>query len=193
VDARNLARLVPDAAMRGQLQAIFDANPQLQERFPGGVVQFAQVAAQLPEEFFEDLMIGQDAANFGMPAGGMGMPGGMPGDEQAFDEVEVEFVDGERGQGAGDGRPAAAPGNNDAVMLQQNVGAAHEEIDDEMGDAENGEEEEDEEEEIPILPVRILRGLMSRFWGGSAAQAADDSESDDADRPGGSGDRDGGH
>ena len=56
------------------MQQIFDANPQLQEQFPGGLAQFAQLAAQLPE-LFEEAIFG------GLHAGDV-VPGAFPEEEQ---------------------------------------------------------------------------------------------------------------
>lgn len=44
-------------------------------RFPGGFAQFAEIAAQLPEEVLEDFMIAE-VDNPGVP---QGMPGQIPG------------------------------------------------------------------------------------------------------------------
>ena len=57
-------------------QAFFEAHPQFAGRFPGGIVQFAQIAAQLPEDALEDMMIAE-TDNMGEP--NREMPGQMPG------------------------------------------------------------------------------------------------------------------
>ena len=38
-------------------KALFNANPNLAERFPGGILQFVQVIGQLPEDVVEDMMM----------------------------------------------------------------------------------------------------------------------------------------
>ena len=40
-----------------RLKAVFDAQPALAQRFPGGIVQFAQAAGQLPEEVLDNIII----------------------------------------------------------------------------------------------------------------------------------------
>ncbi|KAK7053756.1 transcriptional repressor TCF25-domain-containing protein [Favolaschia claudopus] len=127
---RILAQLIPDAAMREHLQAFFDANPAVQERFPEGVVQFAEAAAQMDPEEVEALMLvalaNADDANAG---------GGMPGNWEPEGQNEE--------------------------------GAAVEEE----------EDADEEEEEIAPLPIRMLRNVIGRFWGGNAA--AEDPSSDE--------------
>ena len=57
----------------------------LRRRFPGGVVQFAQAAMQMPEDLFDDLLLVQQlgvAANEGM------MPGGF--EPPVDDEIEAD-------------------------------------------------------------------------------------------------------
>lgn len=56
----------------------------------------------------------------------------------------------------------------------------------EAGSGEEGEESEGEEER-PFLPVRIARGFMSMFWGGSRPENESDSEEDTAANPAGTG------
>jgi len=55
----------------------------LRRRFPGGVVQFAQAAMQMPEDLFEDLLLVQQmgvVANEGL----------MPGGFEPLDDVRPE-------------------------------------------------------------------------------------------------------
>ncbi len=99
---RMLDRLVPDPVFRRQLQAstnsanvwgtvltphffqdFFEANPHFAQRFPGGIVEFAQIAGQMPEEILEDLMIEVAAGQ-----GGRDMPGQMPG-QDLFGDVQL--------------------------------------------------------------------------------------------------------
>lgn len=137
-----LERLVPDPEFRRQLQALFDGNEALRRQFPGGVVQFAQIAGQFPE-VLDDLMIAQFAgdqggagAGGGVPVqfGDGGMPGGMP-DEQG-DDVDT---DDENDLPARDAGPAG-------------VGAR----------AEEGEEDDEEDEETEVA-VRhaLITGLLN--------------------------------
>ncbi|EKM58976.1 uncharacterized protein PHACADRAFT_249116 [Phanerochaete carnosa HHB-10118-sp] len=146
-NARMLEQLVPDPVFRRQLEDFFNANPQFAQRFPGGVVEFAQVAAQMPEEVLEDLMI--EVANHGGAAfeGAQhrNMPGQMPGLE--------------------------GPDGDDLPDLPPVAGQAPAEEED------DGEEEEEEEEiEAAPLPVRLLRNVMNRFWGGGGNQNDESSE-----------------
>ena len=61
-EARMLERLVPDAAFRAQPAGFWEAHPVIQQRFPGGLVQFAQWAGQVPEDVLEDLFLAVGAA-----------------------------------------------------------------------------------------------------------------------------------
>lgn len=71
-------------------QAIFDAQPGLEQRFPGGIVQFAQMVGELPEDALDDIMIAQAMGN-----DGLNMPGGMP------EQVNIFAEDVDDGDGAG--------------------------------------------------------------------------------------------
>ncbi|KAJ7165632.1 transcriptional repressor TCF25-domain-containing protein [Mycena crocata] len=143
---RVLAQMIPDAGMREQLQAFFDAMPAVQQRFPEGVVQFAEAAAQMDPEEFEALMLAahmanEDAANQG------GMPVAMPGVANWDEDADAD----------------AAPPPPEPVPEEE----VHEVESD----------EDDEEEEVAPLPLRVLRNLLGRFWGGNAT--VDDSSSED--------------
>ncbi|KAF8505409.1 DUF654-domain-containing protein [Russula emetica] len=159
---RLLEGMVPDPVLRRQLQDFFAGRPGLQEQFPGGIVQFAQLVANLPEQELQDLMVNaqiweEGAAQGALPHGEM--PGGLPGDNF----VQLDFG-GEAGvdirmenptaAGAREGMPAA----NDAPVQDED------------------EEEDEELEEIAPLPIRVLRNLMGRFWGGSNAEEEGSSE-----------------
>jgi len=155
-NARMLEQLVPDPVFRRQLEDFFNANPQFAQRFPGGVVEFAQVAAQMPEEVLEDLMIeianqNQGGAMFEGAQHG-NMPGRMPGLE--------------------------GPDDEDLPDLPPVAGQAPTE--------EGDEEEEDDEEEVEAapLPVRLLRNVMNRFWGGGREQDDESSEDELRDEAG---------
>jgi len=60
------------------------AHPNFAGRFPGGIVQFAQLAAQLPEDALEDMMIAE-ANGVGAPNPNRGMPGQLQGEIGVFD------------------------------------------------------------------------------------------------------------
>ena len=94
MDERRLAQMIPDAAFRHQMQAFFDANPHFAERFPGGILQFAQMAGQLPPDMLEDLMAIEAMNNnnnipgqFAMADGG---GGDMPGGHLDFGDLRVD-------------------------------------------------------------------------------------------------------
>lgn len=148
-DARALERLIPDAGVRAQIEALFDANPGLAGQLPGGVVQFVQMMAEMPDEALDDMMLGlamgPGEGGGGVPGGG-GMPGGLPmeGDDDMPDLDPMP----PRG---------AAPALAD--------------------EDESEEEDEDEDEYIAPMPIRVVRNLLNRFWGGGGA-AADGDESD---------------
>ncbi|PCH41718.1 DUF654-domain-containing protein [Wolfiporia cocos MD-104 SS10] len=156
---RMLERLVPDPVFRRQLQDFFEANPRFAQHFPGGVVQFVQMAAQMPEDVLQDMMI---AAATGED-GGQGMPGAMPGQE-------VIFVDQEADVAAPTQMHVAAP---DAIAHQDHPAQRDEEEEDE------DYEEEEEEEEVAPLPVRLLRNVINRFWGSGAAEGGESSDGED--------------
>jgi hypothetical protein len=113
-------------------KAFFDAHPRFAERFPGGIVQFAQVAGELPDEFLEDMMI----AEVGMiPAGdGRGMPGEMPGQEILLAENEGDQEE----------LPPLLAEDPDSV---EGV---------EEGDEEEGDDEDEDEEDIAVRGIFIL-------------------------------------
>ena len=81
-------------------KAFFDAQPAFAQRFPGGIIEFAQIAGNLPEEALDDIMI----ANIGNEELNR-MPGGMP------DQHAVMFVDtsDEEDENIDDGAPVAVP------------------------------------------------------------------------------------
>lgn len=103
LEERRLARMIPDVNERRQvqvctvsfapipalpcyntiIQAIFENNAHIQQRFPGGIVQFAQAMELLPPDALEDMFaaaaIGAEQDN-----GDRGMPGQMPGLDDFF-------------------------------------------------------------------------------------------------------------
>ncbi|KIK05427.1 hypothetical protein K443DRAFT_353509 [Laccaria amethystina LaAM-08-1] len=152
LDERRLAQMIPDAAARQQLQALFNANPNFAERFPGGILQFVQAIEQLPEDVVEDMMMmemmGGDAHNAGV------MPGGL-------DILDLNEVPG---------------------MVPVPVGGAAGLPQEEDDVLENEEEEEEEEEEEDISPIpRVIMNLLGRFWGRPAASEESSSEEEPRD------------
>ena len=109
------------------MQEIFDGNPPLAERFPGGVREFAQFVAQLPEDALNDVIL-----QFQM--GGLQQEdGGMPGD---FGNGGIN-VDGNDGQG--EPRDGEVPDER----------GVEEELDGE-GDEANDEDEDEDDEASPV-------------------------------------------
>ncbi|KAJ4486281.1 transcriptional repressor TCF25-domain-containing protein [Lentinula aciculospora] len=155
LEERRLARMIPDVNERRQIQAIFENNPHIQERFPGGIVQFAQAMEMLPPDALEDMFA---AAAIGVDEQGnddRGMPGQMPGLE------DILF-----GENVNDGA--------------RNV-LAHEPIDGVHEDEDEDEDEEgtDDDEDIAPMPLRVIRNLLGRFWGGANVNADDPADSDE--------------
>lgn len=145
-----LARMVPDANARAALVGLYDARPELQQRYPNGVLEFVQAAAQMDEDVLQVMMFEMMEAQGregGVAAGQM--PGGMP------HEWEVNF-------------DAVPPG-----VAERNDGANDVEAD----DWEDSDEEQDPENGAG--PVRMLRNVLNRLWGGPAAADEPDSEDDD--------------
>jgi hypothetical protein len=79
-------------------KAVFDAHPRFAERFPGGILQFAEIAGELPEDVLEDMMIHEVIGD------AHGMPGAMPEeDDDATDDQEAENGNGDNdGSAEGD-------------------------------------------------------------------------------------------
>ncbi|KAG1817527.1 transcriptional repressor TCF25-domain-containing protein [Suillus subaureus] len=156
-DARALERLIPDAGVRAQIEALFDANPGLAGQLPGGVVQLVQMMAEIPDEALDDMMLGlamgAGEGGAGVPGGG-GMPGGLPmeGDHEMPDLGQMPL------RGAAEAAPALAD------------------------EDESEEEDEDDDEYIAPMPIRVVRNLLNRFWGGGAAANRDESDSDAEER-----------
>ncbi|KAF9478458.1 DUF654-domain-containing protein [Pholiota conissans] len=164
-DGRRLAQFIPDAAFRQQLQAFFDAHPHFAERFPGGILQFAQMAGQLPPDVLEDLML-VEAVNADARGG---MPGGFE-DQDMRDEDGVDDIP--RGMVEVNFNPPAAQAGAGPPPLVERHGDDEEDVD----DAENeGEEDEDEEEYISPMP-RVLRNILGRFWGRNAPEESSSDE-----------------
>ncbi|KAG1740292.1 transcriptional repressor TCF25-domain-containing protein [Suillus lakei] len=160
-DARALERLIPDAGIRAQIEALFDANPGLAGQLPGGVVQFVQMMADMPDEALDDMMLGlamgAGEGGVGMPGGG-GMPGGLPmeGDDDLPDLGPIP-------PRAAEAAPALADENQ-------------------IEDEDEDEDEDEEDEYIAPMPIRVVRNLLNRFWGGGGATADSDESSDAEER-----------
>jgi hypothetical protein len=122
------------------MQDFFAAHPRLGEQFPGGVVQFAQLAGHLPEEVLQEIMVNaqilEDAAAQGaLPHGEM--PGGLPGDNLIQFELVGEINDEVADPGA-TGAEGAPGADGTPPMLEED------------------EEEEDEDEDDGVEEVRTF-------------------------------------
>ncbi|KAF9530905.1 transcriptional repressor TCF25-domain-containing protein [Crepidotus variabilis] len=177
MDERLLAQLLPDPGFRQQFQAFFDAHPQFAQRFPGGVVQFAQMAAQMQPELLEDLMLAQ-AMDAEAPGGQGGMPGG-------FGDID------DREEQAG-GRPAAPPDNIVEVIFNPPPPNAQRQPEvapvpvpvapagemEDILDNSDAEESEDDEDDVSPMP-RVLRNIFGRFFGQQTTTHEEESSSDE--------------
>ena len=163
-DERRLAQFIPDAAFRQQLQvmyistcrlwksflifvklliqAFFEAHPHFAQRFPGGILQFAQMAGQLPPDVLEDLML-VEAINAAPGPDGGAMPGGLENvRDDGENAVEVNFH-----QGGGPLPPLGAVAHGDQIEEEANR---------------DGDEEDEEEEEEEVLSVSRLKSCDLR-------------------------------
>jgi len=123
-------------------------------------MQFAQLAAQLPEDALIDLfMQAQAGAQAGDEAANDRMPGEFVDFVDPFDEEEEHEDD------------HADP---EADEVEPQLERAEQEIE----TAEDDEDDEEDEEEIAPLPVRMLRNIVNRFWGGGVAVQEDSSDED---------------
>lgn len=147
------------------------------ERFGGDVVQFAQQLAELQPDVLEDILMAEAMGNEGDQRG---MPGQLPGMDGMMEE---------------DNEDAGGIPHRDDNPLQEDH--MDEDVDEE------DEEEDEDEEDIAVrlsvvgvfvcgwadaispvfflqpLPVRVLRNLFGRFWGGNTVEA-ESSEDEDA-------------
>jgi hypothetical protein len=111
-------------------------------QFPGGVVQFAQVAGNLPEEVLQDIMVnaqimGEAEAQGALPHGEM--PGGLPGDNF----VLLDFV--------GD---VDAEGEDPRMALAEGTPVA--DVADPVPEENVEEDEEDEDEDVDEVGILSL-------------------------------------
>lgn len=140
-----LARLIPDGATRAQILAFFEQNPWLAAQVPGGVVEFVQMMAEMPEDALHELMLGAEM----MREGGGGVQpgladrGAMPGELLPEEEAEVFWEAEDGGDDVDD-----LPHGHDRVNTAE--------------DGEEDEEEEDEEEEDVAVSMRA-RHLRTGF------------------------------
>lgn len=127
-------------------EAFFDAQPGFAQRFPGGIVQFAQMAGELPEEALEDIMIAEAIGNEEL---GRNMPGAMPGEMLMF----AEDIDDDDTNPLVEGH-APVPLQNDEGVRQVPQHAGN------SGD----EEESSDEEEIAVGYFLISMLLALLIW-----------------------------
>jgi hypothetical protein len=128
-------------------QDFFAANPQFAQRFPGGIVEFANIAAQMPEDALEDLMVAVvNDAEDGQLRGEGRMPGQMPG-EDIFDDIQEP--------------PAGFDGE-----IQDEEGLVDLEDDEEGAD-----EEELEEEQVAVCILVTYRFSSSHIFAATSCSS----------------------
>jgi hypothetical protein len=131
-----------------KLQEFLVANPRLLEQFPGGVVQFAQLAGNLPEEALMEIMVNaqileEAAAQGALPHGEM--PGGLPGDNLVqLDFVGEADIDIEREDPTAAGAREGSPVADEAPPV-----------------LEEDEEEDEELEEVGIFLLPLLSSVLN--------------------------------
>lgn len=131
-EERLLARLIPDAATRAQIVEFYDQNPWMAAQVPGGVVEFVQMMAEMPEDALQELML--DAAMMREAAGGDGADGAG---------VQPGLAD----RGAMPGELLGEEEENDVFWEAEEGGDV-----DGRGDT----EEEDEEEDVEDVAVSVI-------------------------------------
>ncbi|KAI0314510.1 transcriptional repressor TCF25-domain-containing protein [Amylostereum chailletii] len=192
-ERRLMERLVPDPAFRREMQGFFDAHPRLRQQFPGGVVQFAQMAGEMPEEALQDMMLALQQDMEGRADDDDGMGREMPADEFVdvllhFEEqgqVEVggedEWVDEE--EDVGDANRGTRGVRDGGFANEEGEGEG--EGGDGEGELEGSEEEDDDDDdeggELAPGPVRVLRNFLGRFWPRTAGRGDSGSSSEDED------------
>ena len=127
-----------------KIQGIFAAHPPLLEQFPGGIVEFAQIARNLPEEVLQEILVNpqileEAAEQGGLPHGEM--PGGLPGDNF----VQLDF-----------GREADVEGEDPVVG-----GASGGEALPVQAEEEDYEEEDEDVEEVGIFLLPLLSSVLN--------------------------------
>lgn len=132
-----------------KLQDFLAAHPRLLQQFPGGVVQFAQLVRNLPEEVLQEMMVNaqmmEEAAEQGaLPHGEM--PGGLPGDNF----VRLDFVGEANMEGddpaTDDAREGTLVGDEAPPMLEED---------------EEDEEEDEDVEEVGVLLPPLLSSMLN--------------------------------
>ncbi|KAG9309798.1 transcriptional repressor TCF25-domain-containing protein [Chiua virens] len=161
-EERQLARLIPDPATRAQIVAFYDQHPAIAAQFGAGIVEFVQIMAEMPEdELHELMMMGMDmgeaeAEGAGGVQPGLADRGVMPGEMPGEEEVEV-FWEAEEGGDV----PPGGPGHQDGT--------------------DDDDDEEEEEEDVAPMPIRVVRNLLNRLWGGTAAAREESSDEEGPD------------
>ena len=133
-ELRVLECLLPERTLCKQLLGFWDAHPAVRQRFPGGVVHFAQWASEVPEDVLEDLFITVDALEQVREGGEM--PGGMLGGE-----MMVNFVDPDDVEDEPPALVAPQPAPPRAIV--------------EEAEAEEDDEEEEEDDGTHGAPVKV--------------------------------------
>ena len=115
--------------------AFYDQNPWIAAQVPGGVVEFVQMMAEMPEDALQEMMLGAEMmreAGAGGVQPGLADRGVMPG-ELPDEAVEVFWEADEGGGGDVDDVPHGQAG--------QQEGRAEEE---------EGDEEEDDDQDVAV-------------------------------------------
>lgn len=121
-------------------QALYDARPDIQQQFPGGVIQFAQVAVQLGEDFWDNLMHPMMLDD--LQLGNAAMPGGLGdlGLEDSDEDIEDNVVE--------------HAGGGQAIHVPANLGAQQHDAGRD-GDDDGDDDDEVDEEAQEDVPVRV--------------------------------------
>ncbi|RDB20291.1 Transcription factor 25 [Hypsizygus marmoreus] len=167
MDDRALAQMIPDPAVRAQMEALFQL-PEFAEHFPGGLVDAAQ---RMGPEALEDLLLAVVAGAGMMEGGEMGgeMPGQMPGFEGLMrDDVP---------EGEAEGHAAAVVDDRGQGVEEREDGSGDSGVD--VQEDEDG----DEEEAVSGVP-RILRNIFGRIWGRPAPPEESSDEEELVDNAG---------
>ncbi|TFK33697.1 transcriptional repressor TCF25-domain-containing protein [Crucibulum laeve] len=177
MDQRRLAQMVPDVGFRRQLEAFYNAHPNFAERFPGGIVQFAQMMAQLPPDAVEEMMLAEAMGAGDEVAAAMGMGGGdMPGG------FGIGGMNGGNGGGWGDEPGPEEEEEEIEIPRRQHPAIAQDDtLDHAEDETEVGDDEDDEDEEAVSPMPRVIRNILGRFlgWNRPAEESSSDEEADD--------------
>ncbi|KAF8547637.1 hypothetical protein OG21DRAFT_1490042 [Imleria badia] len=158
-EERLLTRLIPNAATRALILTFYDQNPWIAAQVPGRV-EFVQMMVEMPEDALQEMMLSTEMMR---EAGAGAQPGladrGVMQGELPDVGIEVFW---EVEEGGGD---------VDDVARGQ---AGHQE-----GRADTEEEDEEDDQDVAPMPIRLVRNILNRLWGGAPAQG--DSSDDDGD------------